>query len=257
MEVRLDRLFRRLWIDILATVGLVFLLLAPPAWGDTEMAKIYRDSKKPESLLFQFVRTNKENGDGTRQSRMVYSYPNGEVAVIEEAKFDATGGLLYFERQQNQIGEKGHIRVGSEIQFSYTRSGQDEKTDSEALAPNFLVGPMITAFVQKRWDQILSGDIIATRFGVLERLETVGFDYQKVREEKSGGTDIIVVRMKPSSFIIAALVDPLYFSFRKSDKRLLSIRGRVIPKIKEGGKFVDLDAELVFEDPVLFKASAR
>jgi hypothetical protein len=57
---------------------------------------------------------------------------------------------------------------------------------------------------------------------------------------------VIVAKMKPTSMIIAALVKPLYFYFDKASGKMVEFRGRVLPKLKDGDKFKDLDAETVY-----------
>ena len=54
------------------------------------------------------------------------------------------------------------------------------------------------------------------------------------------------MKMKPSSFIIAALVDPVLITLSKDGKDLLEIVGRVTPKRLVGGEYEPLDAEAVF-----------
>ena len=54
--------------------------------------------------------------------------------------------------------------------------------------------------------------------------------------------------VEPTSPIISALVNPLFFTIEKaSPHRVLQYVGRTTPKIKAGGKWKDLDAVTVFE----------
>lgn len=55
--------------------------------------------------------------------------------------------------------------------------------------------------------------------------------------------------MKPTSFIIAALVDPLVFTFEKKTARLLEMKGRTLPKLRKGEKWKDLDAFITYDYP--------
>jgi hypothetical protein len=52
--------------------------------------------------------------------------------------------------------------------------------------------------------------------------------------------------MKPTSFIIAGIVDPLIFSIERDTVKLLELKGRTLPKKKVGNKWKDLDAEIVY-----------
>jgi hypothetical protein len=53
--------------------------------------------------------------------------------------------------------------------------------------------------------------------------------------------------MKPSSFVIAAIVDPIFFHFDKETKKLILVNGRVVPKQKVDGQWKDLDGLLVLD----------
>ncbi|MFN7728679.1 MAG: hypothetical protein ACK5P7_05955 [Bdellovibrio sp.] len=68
----------------------------------------------------------------------------------------------------------------------------------------------------------------------------------KTGEEDVSGQKALVLRMKPSSFIIAALVKPIIFKYASDGSRLLEMNGRVAPKQKSGDSFKDLDAEVVY-----------
>lgn len=216
------------------------------ASSNREEGRIYKDHNKPETLQFHFVREITQAVDGNTQRLVTYSYPDGVVAVIEKLTFDRRGELLSLEVEQKQLGEKGRITLAADrIDFSYVKAGR-ERTAKEKRVGNFVVGGTVATFLERRWDNLLAGEILQTRYGVVDRLETVGFEFEKVREEKFEGQDVIVVRMKPTNFIIAALVDPVYFSFAKNTKSLRRIQGRVVPKLKKGNQLVDFDGDFVF-----------
>lgn len=85
------------------------------------------------------------------------------------------------------------------------------------------------------------------RYGVPDRRETVGFEFKKVGEKEIGGKLLWSIRMKPSSFLIAAIVKPLHFYFEPDGSKLMQIEGRVPPKRADGSHFKDLDARSVYE----------
>jgi hypothetical protein len=79
-------------------------------------------------------------------------------------------------------------------------------------------------------------------------LETVGFTFVKVAglDAKTPGT--VTIKMEATSRIIAALVDPIYFSLEKADPhRVVEYSGRTTPKLYVRGKWEDLDAVTVFD----------
>jgi hypothetical protein len=59
---------------------------------------------------------------------------------------------------------------------------------------------------------------------------------------------VLLVKMEVSSLLLAALVDPLYFTIEKAaPHHVLQYVGRTLPKIQAGTKWKDLDAVTIFD----------
>ena len=82
---------------------------------------------------------------------------------------------------------------------------------------------------------------------MIDRRETVGFTLKKDSETTFNGTKAVVIRMKPSSFVISALVSPLYFTFTEDGSRALQLKGRLPVKIKDGNSWKDFDGRMVYK----------
>jgi hypothetical protein len=92
--------------------------------------------------------------------------------------------------------------------------------------------------------------LLKCRYVVVPRRETVGFTFAKESETASQGRAVVIIKMEPTSLIIARLVDPVFFTVEKDGQhRVLQYVGRVTPKAKAGNKWDDLDATFVFEWP--------
>jgi len=102
--------------------------------------------------------------------------------------------------------------------------------------------------VQAHWPEILAGKTVSFRYASWERMETVGFDIKKSKELRESGEDLVQVKMSASSFVIAALVNPLFFTFSSDGKFLRKMSGRVAPKKKVGESWKDLDADVVYHE---------
>ena len=97
-------------------------------------------------------------------------------------------------------------------------------------------------------DALSRGEKVKCRYIVVPRSETVGFTFVKDSETTWQGRSVLVVRMEATSRIIAALVDPLFFTMEKdAPHRTVQYVGRTTPKIQVGGKWKDLDAVTVFD----------
>jgi hypothetical protein len=196
------------------------------------------------TVLYEWQRTEKKTGN-TVEIRGVYTAPDKSIPVVETATV-VGGKLAAYRIQHKQLGTEGEVKVeGDKILFSFTKDGKTE-TNVEDRVENFVVSPTIVSYLAARREEILKGETVKVRYGVLDRKETVGFSLYKTEEKILGGVDAVVVKMKPTSFIISALVDPIYFTFRKSDFRSLEMVGRVLPKRRVDGSWKDLDCDIVY-----------
>jgi hypothetical protein len=119
---------------------------------------------------------------------------------------------------------------------------------TEALADNTLIGDMVGPFLVSHWDALRRGERVKCRYIVLPRRETVGFTFVKAPESMQPGRDVLIVRMEASSPLLAALVDPLFFTIEQAPPhRVLQYVGRTTPQVQVGGKWKDLDAVTVFD----------
>jgi len=182
--------------------------------------------------------------DGMKKTLAVYKDLQGQPAVEEKGVVKGTAELVSFDVDQKQTGEKGRIEVQDDkVLFTYEKDGKKKTSDEK------LKGPVVTPanfnfYIGDHWNEISVGKEIEIRFGVWFRLETVGFKIFKVGETQKDGRKLIQLRMKPSSFVIAAIVDPLNLWYTEDGKKLVELSGRVSPKIKKGDSWKDLDADV-------------
>lgn len=156
--------------------------------------------------------------------------------------------VLEYRVDKYQTGERGKIEVqGNRIHFVFHDRQGHVKTADETLEGDLVVGLSIRDHILEHWKDLLNGDTVKIRFGVPERQETVGFELFKDHENRDAqGRSSVIFEMKPTSFFVAALVKPIYFSFDKSNGKLLEFKGRTIPYRNVDGKFQDLDALTVY-----------
>lgn len=169
------------------------------------------------------------------------------VVVVEEQGEVKNGEIVRFEISRPQTKEKGSYEVrDGKIYFSYENAKGKKKEDSEKLRSPLVGVVNFNYFVNQHWEELSQGKEIDIRFPVWDRLETVGFALKKVGEPTIDGVATMEIRMKPSSMLIAALVDPIFLYYAKSDRSLKVQKGRVAPKIQHDGHWKDLDAEVVY-----------
>lgn len=199
-------------------------------------------SRTDKTPLFKYTRTVLKGGDDTIAKRH-YEYMDGKPAATETVTYHG-GRVTKMVWEQFQSNESGQFELADgKIKFSYTIDGKT-KTDEEKLVEPFVSQDEVIEYVYKNWDLLMNGKTISIRLPVIFRMETVGFKFFKDGETDDG----IIIKMKPSSFIIAALVKPLIFILKKDgDHRTISVDGRVTPKTQVGGKWKDLDALFVIK----------
>jgi len=218
---------------------------------------VYEMSSGTNKVLFMFKRTAVRSNATVSVTRD-FIYPNGSLAAHEEAVYES-GNLVWFQLDERQTGAKGSATVACDAKMQGKQkllfdwvTGQDssakKKTDSEAFQGDTLVGDMISYFIPAHWNQLARGEAVNFRFIAPSRLETVGFKLVKEADVTWRGQPALRLRMEPSSFIIAQIVDPLFFIVEKSgEHRLLEYIGRTTPKMRDGNKWKDLDARTVYD----------
>jgi hypothetical protein len=235
------------WVALL--VGLLAGLSALNSLADevVNTGKVYALGSNRKQLLFTLKRTETTNGTHGHVTE-IFLDPTGKQAVRMDGEFE-NGKIYSYTLDENQTGEKGQIDIkGDHAYFQFTTASGKQKKDDEKLGGLFVIGLSFKKFIRDNWDKFLKGDSVDMRFGVPDRLETVGFKMFKDGEAKIDGHDVIVLEMKPTSFVIAAIVKPLYFYYDKNNSDMLVMfKGRTIPKLKDGNDYKDLDAETVYD----------
>jgi hypothetical protein len=221
------------------------------------VGNIYALGSAPQKLLFKSQRTATRHGT-TVNVTCEYTYPDGSLAARDSIVYEA-GRLLSFATDLFQNGERGSAvirtdprnRGKQQICFDYTTGlGSAAKIShaSESVEQETLVDDMIPVFIGGHWDQLMKGAPARFRFVVLSRRETIGFKLVKDSETVWHGIAAVRLRMEPTSFIIAQLVDPIFFIVEKDRRhRFLEYQGRTTPLIRTGDKWKDLDASTVFD----------
>lgn len=170
----------------------------------------------------------------------------GKLLAVETTvvKLEADGSesLLSFEQDQKQFGTLGKIEVKEgKANFTHTADGKT-KTSTETIEPNFVVAAMVMGLLRRNWEKLMKGETIKVRYGVVDRRESVGFSFMK----ESATAEKVVIKMKATSMIIAALVSPLRFNLQPDGKKMLELEGRIAVKVNQDGKFKDFDGYTVY-----------
>lgn len=225
-------------------VGFI-LLMGQMSIAETVNGQVFEKGSSRQKLLFQFKNVITDDG-ATQKADAQFNTEAGDIVVRETSERQGTS-LKRYDVDHRQTARKGSIVVeGDKITFNFEENGKAKSPETEKLPANFVVGHTLAPYVASHWKELSGGQSIDIRFGVWDRQETVGFTLSKVGQEKLNGKDAVILKFKPTSFVIAALVDPVLFKFSTDGKELLGMVGRVAPKRKDGNKWRDLDAEVIY-----------
>jgi len=216
---------------------------------------IYQKGPEPRRLLFKFRRSATQVGSTVRVLRE-YNSPDGSTAARERVVYE-DGRLVSSELEELQTGAKGSVVLNMdprnpqrrELLFEYTpRIGAKTVTSSEPAEKDVLINDMIPFYLLSHWEALMAGSTIKFRYVVFQRAETVGFKLVKESESIWHGKPVVLLKMQPTSLVIARLVDPVHFTVEKEgEHRVLRYIGRTTPMIKRGPKWEDLDAVNMFD----------
>lgn len=230
-------------LRILTLLGLSFGLFSLNASADYS-GILYEQGSKKEKVLYKLESTS-TMADGKETIKNVYKDNEGNV-VIEQMVVVEGSKLVRDELTQHQTNQKGLIEIKDGKAFFTKEVDGKSTTKEEKLKDTFVVAATFQKFVKENWEAVSGGKEIEFRYGVWDRQETVGFEIFKTGTEKIGEQDVVVLKMKPSSFIISALVKPIIFKFAADGSHLVEMNGRAAPKRKDGSSWKDLDAEIVY-----------
>lgn len=208
-------------------------------------AKAYSLDGHREKLLYNYKSESEPQGENIIVNNR-FTYPDGKLASHEEITFTKDGHVTLYKQEQAQLKATGTIEIAAgKAKFTWKRDGKEE-TATEDANSDFIIGSQIPLEIAAHWEDLKKGDTMKRRLAVLERLETVGFSFSKEGEGDVGGKKAVIIKMKPSSFLIAAVVKPLQFYMSEDGTALYEIKGRTTVKKDENGKMSDLDADVVY-----------
>lgn len=224
-------------------LGLLIFTSAAIAHADYS-GVIYEMGSNKGKKLYD-IKVKVETAGDQETTSAIITGADGKVALTEKTVTKGNEVLTY-EIDHKQLETTASIdNTGEKVKFVKTKDGK-AKEDTEKKQSTFVITGNFQKFVTSKWADIMAGKTVGFRYGVWDRMETVGFEIFKVGEEGAGDAKRVVLKMKPSSMIIAALVNPLDFKFSADGKHLHEMKGRVGPKQNVSGKWKDLDAEVVY-----------
>jgi hypothetical protein len=133
----------------------------------------------------------------------------------------------------------------------YTRVVDGERDQAEEdYEPNFTVGPTVIPYVQRHWAELAAGKTLDIRYGVLDRLQSYGFQLSRDSAHLRNGRDSVVIRMRPTSPFIRMFVDPVFLVLSNDGQVFQQLIGRMLPVVKQEGQLRAVDGQLFIQSAV-------
>ena len=119
------------------------------------------------------------------------------------------------------FSERGEARKLSQVKISSSASS--------------IIDAGFDLFVIKNWQPLLAGKTIGMDFLALTRAQYIGFELEAV-SSKGRSDGLLVLSLRPSSFFIRLLMDPIYLTYDINSRRLLRFEGLTNIENVEGGQ---------------------
>lgn len=198
------------------------------------------DREKPEEILF-FLERKAELRDNKVYASNVFTHPTEGIWAREDLVFtDGAPEAFTQDRPSQKI--KCEMRVeGKKLRFTRWEDGRIVKTDSEEIDDLLLIPDQIVPFAHQNWELLMKGETLKFRLALPCRLETIGFKLFHDSDSVVDAKPVHVFRLKPRSFIIAALAPVIEFRFDKAPPHVLvQYIGHILPQ-RRGKKPGDFD----------------
>lgn len=223
----------------------VFFTLSVSAQAVKYTGELFKQNSNRNEKLFTLNVDITAPVEGKSEVHTIYKDLAGKTVVEENSVIEGTK-LVKYSVDHIQSEQKATVEVtDGKVLFSHTNKGVTKKAE-EKLGDSLVISANFNRFVFENWGKINKSETVKFRYAAWQRRETVGFEIFKIGEEKNGEESVVVVKMKPSNFIISALVKPLVFKYSADGSKLVGLNGRVPPMEKSGDGFKDLDAEVVY-----------
>lgn len=222
---------------------LVLFLMAIPSLAAEKLIVTGEGfDKEGKVKKYTYERYQSVEGDKTLD-RAVFKDLEGKV-LLEEKMERVNNKLTRLDVDQKQLNQQGWIVVqGEKVEFNYKKPRKNNFPQTYNVPKSFVVNMQIAAFIRDNWDKLKAGETAEIKLGVWYRQEIIGFELQK---ELADGKQM-VVRMRPSSILIRAAVDPIYFTFDGTSKNLITFKGRATPKEKSSSSYGDFETVVNYQ----------
>lgn len=212
------------------------------ATSPTAVGEVFVNSEK----LFKIEHYETNRGDG--------------IVDISRKTFDNTGRLAYQVKARLEHGLqrtmsandrqrqlRGEVTFGPKlITYRVVEKNGHVINDTDRVSGPAMSAPGLVHFMQTdtNWSSLLDGEDVKLTYVSWSRQSTYGF---RLKQSERTSAEHLVVVMTPSNWFIRRFVPDMYYTFRKSDRRLVRYQGRIsVKKVELDGDLTDVIADVRF-----------
>ncbi|MBU6154388.1 MAG: hypothetical protein KGP28_08825 [Bdellovibrionales bacterium] len=190
---------------------------------------------------------SKKEGEVTT-SITTFSGPEG--VQVTEKSWERGGRVQRAEIENLAIQKRSELEVRDGKVFYKVTDLTDgsTKTSEDDAEENLVVPSTVMAYIKPSFQQLKEGKEVRLKVAVPERRESYTFVMRKHQTGTAAdGTEMMVLEMAPSSFIIKALVDPMYFYIKPGTGEMFAFEGRSALRRKQGDSYKEMKVQTAYD----------
>jgi hypothetical protein len=210
-------------------------------------ADLLKGAKCEEKAFGQFHVTSKKEGDLV-SSTSVFTAPEG--VQVTELSSERGGHVIKAMIENQAIKKRSELEVKEgKVFYKVTDLVTGAvKTSQDDAETNLVVPSTVFSYISPFFNDLREGKEVKLKVAVLDRRESFSFVMKKIKVEKGlAGDDLMVLEMEPVSFIVKALVDPMYFYVHAKSGALHAFEGRSALRRKTGDQYKEMKVRTAYE----------
>lgn len=231
-------------------LGMALVTLAGPASAALSIGTAY--SPDGERVLYRERRIETWRDGDLVACEVDYLTPEGELFAEKTIRFDGnpTAPAFTFVDYREEFREGA--RPAEDAIELFSGVGDDLERRRRALPEAAVVDAGFDRFIREEFDRLAAGERLEFEFAVPAEQRFVRFEIEAEGEVSYDGKPALALRMRPASFLIRLLVDPIRLVYDER-RRLLEFAGISDIRDDAGDRHV---ARVVFEYPQAGGATA-
>ncbi len=212
---------------------LCIFLMAFAQANESYKADIYDIDGKEQLFTLTGERTYSAD---TMNYSATYKDMTGAVVATEKAEIK-NGQIIRYDVERIPTKEKGTIETkDGKMIFTYVENGKSSTTKTTPKG-DVLISANLVPYIDSHLKDLLAKKDVNFGYAVWFRKEIMSFRFSYDKEEGNN----VVIKMNPTNLLYRSLVNPIYFTLDKNTKKLISIKGRSLPKYKKDNAWRDFD----------------